>query len=712
MSTAAHPGGNTSELTDQFIEFYETYYRDAIGRLAQRYPREQRSLYIEADDLYRFDPSLLDDWLDNPDQLQAYAEEALRLFDLPADISLDNAHVRLTDTADAIGARPVPDLNPAEDIGDYVAVRGRLNKVTEKKPRIVEAAFECQRCGTTLYIPQGRNDVQEPHECSGCERQGPFNPITDESDFVNQRKVQLKERPGERPSTDGEAMPVYIEDDLCDYGGPNGLPDRAGEAAVVLGKLRVDKSQLQGRSSSPETETWIDAQAIVFESDQYDDIDVEAHRETFEALAAEEDCIEQLRDSIVPQILADEELETALEAAVAWLFNSYRIDNDLGTFRGDLHMGLIGDPGRGKSTILSRLATIAPKSEFRSGTGLTKVGLTASAVQEEFAGTTDWTLEPGILPRANGGHCIIDEVDDVVDEKTKAMHDALEGDQMVKVDKAGIKADLPTRTALLASGNPEYGRFDRHEPIAGQIDFDDALVDRMDVLLAVQDIPDPETDADLADHVLRTFDDAARRELANRDLATDVEAPEETAVDPPVATETFTAMLVYARENVFPLPTEGAMQLLKESYVDIRGLNDDQGDPVPATPRRLEAGLRLAIGFARAELSDTVEPRHAERAITITKNVVGLNFDPETGKFDADRTGKGTPQSQKDRIKGVEDLVEELETREEPATTDEIVTEAQEALGLAPGKTEDTLETLLGEGELYQPKGYDTYRVS
>ncbi|WP_049986852.1 minichromosome maintenance protein MCM [Halobellus rufus] len=423
MSTTAQ-AGQTAELTDRFLEFYRKYYADAIGELAQRYPREQRSLYIEADDVYRFDPVLLDDWLDRPDQVRQYAEEALRLFDLPADIALDDAHVRLTDTEDAIGARPIPELNPSDDVGDYVAVRGQLNKVTGTKPRLTEATFECKRCGTKAYIPQGRNNTQEPHECQGCERQGPFALVVDDSEFVDQRKVQLAELPDERPGTEGEKIPVYVEDDLCDYGGEHGLPDRAGETAVVLGKLRVNESKLTGRNGTPETETWIEAQAIAFESNDYDDVDVDAHREAFEELAAQEDCVEQLRDSIAPQILADDELEVALEAAVAWLFNAYRIDNDRGAFRGDLHFGLIGDPGRGKSTILSRLAKIAPKAEYRSGTGLSKVGLTAAAVQEEFAGNTDWTLEPGILPRANGGHCIIDEVDDVVDEKTKAMHDA------------------------------------------------------------------------------------------------------------------------------------------------------------------------------------------------------------------------------------------------------------------------------------------------
>ncbi|WP_049986851.1 minichromosome maintenance protein MCM [Halobellus rufus] len=281
---------------------------------------------------------------------------------------------------------------------------------------------------------------------------------------------------------------------------------------------------------------------------------------------------------------------------------------------------------------------------------------------------------------------------------------------MVTIDKAGISADLPTRTALLASGNPIHGRFDRHEPIAGQIDMDDALIDRMDVLLAVRDIPDPEMDADVADHVLGTFDEAARKELADQGI--DVKEPETTTVDPPVPTETFTAMLVYARENVFPLPTEEAKEMLKESYVEVRDLNDNEDDPVSATPRRIEAGLRLAIGFARAELSETVEPRHAERAIKITKNVVGLNFDPETGKFDADRTGKGTPQNQRDRIKALTDIISELETREEPADIDDILTVAQEELDLSPTKVDDELEKMSRKGNVYHPDGDGSYRVS
>jgi len=76
------------DLTERFIQFYRNYYREEIGTLAQRYPNEQRSLYVEYDDLFQFDRDLAEDFRTKPDQMREYAEEALRLYDLPADVSL------------------------------------------------------------------------------------------------------------------------------------------------------------------------------------------------------------------------------------------------------------------------------------------------------------------------------------------------------------------------------------------------------------------------------------------------------------------------------------------------------------------------------------------------------------------------------------------------------------------------------------------------
>lgn len=702
--------GVSQELTEQFLQFYRGYCRDEIGWLAQHFPNEQQSLYIEYDDLYTFDQKLAEKFCKNPSQMREYAEEALYRYDLPADVDLSTskygaANVRLTDTRGALERVSVSQLNSSH-IGDLLAIEGQVERVTKVDPHLEEGAFQCQRCGTMSYIPQARTEVQEPHECQGCERQGPFRASPEQSEWVDQRKLKLGELPSERTTSRGQHRAVYCQGDLCHYGGANGLADRAGEQATVIATVRVDESSLTGKNATPDAEVWLEAHAIVFDSDDFDDEDIQQHRDEFEALADREGAIDLLAQSIAPELLSegDDELEVVTEAAVAWLFNAYRVDpEDKGQFRGDLHFGLIGDPGRGKSTLLSNLHDIAPKSVFRSGTGLSKVGLTAAAVQEEFAGTSEWTLEPGVLPRANGGHCIIDEVDDVVDEKTKAIHDALEGDQMVKVDKAGIEADLPSRTALLASGNPTDGRFSRYEPIAGQIDLDPALISRMDVLFAVQDIPDPDHDADVATHILDSYDEMSRLEVAERGgAAADVE---ESATERPVEREVFRAWVAYAREHVFPVLTQPAKALLKEHYIEVRSLNGDgEDEPIPATPRTLGAGIRLATAFARAELSEEVKPRHAKRAINISREVVGLNYDPESGKFDAGRVDTGVPKSQKDRRRALKDLIIELQPDDSVDGVDEDdLLDTAEDEGMDRQKCAQDLDYWDKRGEIYHP---------
>lgn len=702
-------------LTQKFDTFYRRYCREDIGELANTFsdPGTPKSLYVEYGDLYTYDRDIAEDFLEKPEQMRAYAEEALSLFDLPVDVDLSDANVRIRDTRGSFDdehSLALSDLTH-DHIGDLVAISGQIDKVTKVNPNLVEAHWECQRCGTPSKVPQGHTDVQEPHECAGCERQGPFSLVPENSEWVDRRKLKLGELPSERTTSRGQHRAVYVEGDLCHYGGENGLADRAGGQATVFATVRVDEDKLTGKNAKTEADIWLDAMAITFDDDGHN-VDVEEHKEEFVEFAAREDAIDLCTESIAPELLAkgDDEMETVMDAAVAWLFNAYRIDPEgKGTFRGDLHMTIIGDPGLGKSTLLSNLDDLSPKSVFRSGTGLSKVGLTAAAVQEEFAGSTEWTLEPGVLPRANGGHCIIDEVDDVVDEKTKAIHDALEGDQMVKVDKAGIEADLPSRTALLASGNPKHGRFDKYEPIAGQVDLDPALISRMDVLLSIQDIPDPDHDSDVAEHMLNSFDESARAELAERGV--EIERRDTTESEGPVPKDVLKAWVAYARENVFPLLTQDAKEDLKDFYLETRNANDSYDDDdesedkaIPATPRALEAGIRLSVAFARVTLSDKVEPCHVDRAISVSKDVIGMNFNPETGEFDAGRTDTGVTKAQRDRVKTLKNIIREMEaeTEGELPDVDDVLGRAEES-GIDRGKAQNEMDNLAEKGDLYFP---------
>lgn len=673
MSSGNSFGPDGPTVVEGFGMFFEKYYDKAIAELAQRYPRDQQSLWIDHSDLYAFNPDMADDLRENPKRMFDYAEEALRRYELPVDVDLSNAHVRVTGVPGEI----YPDEVSAADIGTLVPISGQLARVTQKKPKMAEGAFECARCGTLTRIPQPMNDTAEPHECQGCDRKGPFRINTEQSRWVDQRKVKLEEPIEERAQARGHSVPVYVEDDLCDYGpGETALPDHAGEHATITGVVRVDKSKLTGRNAKPESSVWIEAKAISYDTDVEAAIDVDEHRNEIEELASREDAVELVAESLAPSLHAEEEddLHKVRMACAAWLFNAYRLDPEGSeSKRGDMHMALIGDPGTGKSTIMKYLHEVLPKSEYRTGPGLTEAGLTAAAVQEEFAGETEWTLQPGVLPRADGGHCLIDEVDAVVDENTKAIHDALEGEQKVKADKAGIKADLPTRCALLVGGNPTYTRFDKHEPITDQIDLDPALFDRMDLVFALEEEVDEERDRTKAEHTLDAWDELSRAEVEGKDIS------DSETMSGPVSKPVLRAWIKHARETVRPVLTAEAKEKLQDYYVEVRNLNDgyegDGEEAIPATMRTLEAGIRISMAFARLRLSDRIEAVDAERAIDLSRHVVGMRFDRESGQFDMQMTSRGDTQSQKNRKERVKNAILTLQDQgdDDGATMEEIV---------------------------------------
>lgn len=69
----------------------------------------------------------------------------------------------------------VSEVSRHENIGQQLDIRRQVQKISDVKPRLTEATWECQRCGSQTTIPQIGDTLQEPHECQGCERQGQFS---------------------------------------------------------------------------------------------------------------------------------------------------------------------------------------------------------------------------------------------------------------------------------------------------------------------------------------------------------------------------------------------------------------------------------------------------------------------------------------------------------------------------------------------------------
>ncbi|MFC4989233.1 LAGLIDADG family homing endonuclease [Saliphagus infecundisoli] len=344
-----------AELVDAFEQFFRNYYDNEVKQLAQRYPNEQRSLSVDWQDLYRFDPDLADDFISQPEQLQQYAEEALRLYDLPIDVSLGRAHVRVRGLADTES----PEIREirARHMNTLVQVRGIVRKATDVRPKVEEAAFECQLCGTLTRVPQSSGDFQEPHECQGCERQGPFRVNFDQSEFVDSQKLRIQESPeGLRGGETPQAIDVHVEDDITGEVTP-------GDHVSAAGVLRLEQ-QGDGQDKSPVFDFYMEGMSVEVDEEQFEDMDItDEDKKRIYQLSESEDVYERMVESIAPSIYGYEQEKLAMMLQLFSGVTKHLPDGS--RIRGDLHMLLIGDPGTGKCVRGDTRVTLADGQDVR-----------------------------------------------------------------------------------------------------------------------------------------------------------------------------------------------------------------------------------------------------------------------------------------------------------------------------------------------------------
>lgn len=685
MSSMA-PSGTPADLTDRLHEFYDTYYRDDIGTLAQRCPKEQSSLFVSWRDIHTFEPAIAEDFLAEPAQMESYFDEALATYDLPVDVSLDDATVRVQDLPDEYTYLPC-DLS-TED-GGYIGVTGDLAQVTAKDEIPVVAVFECGRCGTMTDIPQRPGDYQEPYECQGCGRQGPFTVDSQHTEWDDFCRLRVETPPEKAGSPNGEHIDGYAVGDPVHFGGEHGLLGRAGERVTVYGHL--ERQQKDGSGQEGLFKRVLDVRAIEFPNDD-DTVDVAAHREQFEALSNQPDAVDMLAESIAPALYATEAWETAMEWAVAYLFAAPRIELSDGTvYRGDIHGAIISDYGMGKSMFSHGVEHLSPDCIRKSATSLSSdVGLTAAAVKDDF-GEGQFTLKPGILVRGDGGHVILDEIDKGPGDLHK-MNDAIEGQQRVDVEKAGLSATYSSKVGLLVMGNPKDGRFDPHSLVSEEIDVDSSLLSRFDGIITMRDVADEQIDTAIANQIVEGYSEANQLEYG------DLDADDFEALDAPVDAAVARAWIQYARENVNPVFEKDLVEDLRDWYAtEVRQLNHTHGTdggedmPVPVTARVVMWAIRFSMAFARCHLRDRVTEADVDRATALAKRLVAQNWDGEQFVPEGAK-----PQTQKQRVDRLADIL----STETTMTVEEIADEANISQSVA----EEELRRLADKGEVLRPQ--------
>lgn len=666
--------------TDIALTFLRRYYSDGVVEV-YRCPRERESLEVDWMDMFRFEPDFAETYIHNPEEVRERLEDALLKYDVPIDPdhSPVNTRVRVYNI-DESQIFDIGEYRP-QHLGDAVSVRGQISQLTNAKMRLDLAVFQCERCGTeNIDIPQTGEDLATPAACPGCERNGPFQLVDEFSERSRHQQLRLTPPP-EQGSSGSEYIDVTLSGDLVKS--MNG-----GERVLVTGELLsvsenndsvIERFELRGNH-------------IEVVEGNASDIDTEAHREEIERVRSSDDPIDVLKSSFAPQIVREEgkTLDALIEATILQMFGA--VEND--QYRDFIHVLALGDPGTAKTEVLEEAERLAPRAKFKSGRSVSGTGLTVTAVSDDFGGS-QWGLKAGLLPKTSGGLACLDEIDKVPREAIMSIHSALESGR-ISASKAGMDADMAARTSLLAAGNPREGRFNGYDPIASQVDFPASLLSRFDLKFMLKDTPDENGDAAVSEHLAESFVAATKAATGSNDS----DSPLDRDVEP----EAFRAYVAKARETVSPtVENPAVIDAATEHYRNIRS-DIEEDDPIPATPRNLEAVLRLAHASARARFSNTVEEEDVSRAQKLVmRSVAQMNMD-ENGNLDVDISETGTSKTQRDRVRKLGSIIGDLEREHDNGAPVKEVLDRAENAGIERSRAEHEIQKLRRQGDAYEPQ--------
>jgi len=692
------------ELIARWEEFFsELGLESEIIGLADRYP-EDRSLKIRFEDLNRFDTDMSIHLLRQPLNVLTAGEEAIRRV-VPATEEAMEIHLRVLGVPRDSRIQ-IRDLR-AKHLGRFIAVEGLVRKATEVRPMVVDALFQCLRCGTVIKEPQEGQTFHEPMECyedqGGCKRTAnatKFKLLGEASRFTDTQKIEVQESPeGLRGGEEPQRLSAFTEDDLTGKINP-------GMRVILNGVLRSSQKGKPGQKSTL-FDIMLDVNSLELEQVEFEEIEVTPEDvKKIESEAADPDIYRKIIASIAPSLYG---LTTEKEALALQLFGGVPKEMPDGRrIRGDIHLLLVGDPGVGKSELLSYMSRLSPRGIYATGKAASAAGLTAAAVRDEF-GEGRWTLEAGALVLADLGLACIDELEKMNPQDRSAIHEAME-QQRVSVAKAGITAVLQARCAVLAAANPKFGRFDETKFVSEQLDLAPTLLSRFDAIFSLMDRPESERDRNMAEHILRghLVGEWLRRKKEGKDVS--AEKPEFTEPYTPHFEPIFFRKYVAYAKRVSPVMTPDAMEAIKTKYLEIRKAGEPAGSSVPITPRQLEAIIRLSEASARARLSASVAVEDTDRAVRITeywmRRVAG-----EEGRFDIDIVQTGISQSQREQIITLRDVINQLSEQGPSGSADyeDIVRVAGER-GIPQVKVDQWLKRWAQEGDVYTP-GKNKYKL-
>lgn len=577
----------------------------------------------------------------------------------------------------------------AEVIHKMISISGMVVRASEVNPLARELIYKCpDKHITQIFLQKGLR-TKVPVKCVDpkcTHRELELEP--ESSKFVDFQILRLQELPEDLPPGQlPHYIDVAIKQDLVDNARP-------GDRVMLTGLVRIEQESISGatRANSGLYRLRVDGNNVEFlggrdkrsRKTEREQISPEDEK-VIKSMSSHPDIYQKLIGSFAPHIKGHERIKEAILLLIVG--STQKQLEDGAKVRGDINVFLVGDPGTAKSEMLKFCARIAPRGLYTSGRGSTAAGLTAAVLPDKSSGIM--MLEAGAVVLGDQGLVCIDEFDKMKPEDRSALHEVME-QQSASIAKGGIVATLNARTSILAAANPMYGKYDPFKNITENINLPVPLLTRFDLIFVVRDRRDPDTDREIANHVIN--------------IHTPIDTGSRSAID----VDIFTKYLSYAK-RIDPVLTEEAKDRILEYYMKMRNTEDE--NMITVTPRQLEGLVRMTIARARLLLKSKADAEDAQMTISLMQHMLEeVGVDVNTGKVDLGVL-QGKPQSGVSKMRLFMDIVRGLEgSPKSPVEEKKLLEELTKSGKFTDSDATDYIRKMQQDGTIYEsrPGHYNT----
>ena len=560
------------ELVIEAKNFFDSFKKD-IGKQL----RQGNVILIDFMKITEFSNKLSDEILVKPEETLKILEEALEEGGL---INFPRVRIKNIPKNQRIFIENIRSKN----VNELIFVEGRVVSITDVRPQVVNAKFECPSCGTIISVLQIEKKFREPARCS-CGRRGGFRLLSKE--MVDTAKIILEDLQEKTDNPYTRRLNIFIKEDLT---APENIKMfTPGNEVKVVGILKEVPVQLRAGGFSTKFDIALEVNSVELSEEEvnilkFSDEDIREIKDV--SAIIDNEGLKEINTSFAPDVYGYEEIKNAI---ILQLCNQRNFPKSEGA-RNKPNILLIGDPGVAKSVLGNFAVSITHGARRVVGGGSSAVGITASVIKEEDG----WRVEPGAFVLARD-LLFIDELNNLHDEDKPKLQEAM-SEQSVTISKANIRMKMKVTAGALATANPMRGVFKDDEDLVKQFNLPLPIINRFDEIFIMRD------------NISKDSDEAIASKMVSRDRGT---------IKAKYSKDFLKKFFTYIKNFKEPHIDNKIATRLKKLYSQLRRYKTSS---ININPRVNESLLRLIKSSAKIRLSDKVEEKDIERAINILSN--------------------------------------------------------------------------------------------